>query len=167
MKNSIKVTSLTLFLLLSGTCGLRAQEITQVSKSKALKFNNETQPVEIIIEVTNEFNYLNLAIAGQLDYGQATFEILDPKGKSKGKFTIETDNQKYGESTTTTSTAQGNMVKKFRNPSQGKWKIRITPKDKIIGNAHIRYNQVFNPKADLLEIDEIDPEKELKDIKEK
>lgn len=155
MKKSIKTIILGLGMLFTGVVFTSAQDVTKISKNQDIQFNNETKPVEIGVEITKEFNFLSVHIGGLISKGEAQFEILDPKGKSKGKFSIQTEIVTSGESTTTSSRASGSMTKSFRNPLTGKWKIKITPVGSIKGQAVLEYDLIYNPQADVLEIEDI------------
>ena len=167
MKNSMKVLLLTCLFSVMGMLSSSAQDMTKISKSKDFNFNGATTPISIEIDLTSDFNYLSLSLAGHIYSGEINFEVLDPKGKSKGKFNIQTEKTAVGISTTATSQASGNMIKSFRNPIPGKWMVKIEPIGAVQGNAQIQYEQVYNPKVDLIEIEEIDPVKKASGIKEK
>lgn len=168
MKKSIKATVAILGIFLASTLFGSAQDMTKISKRKSLTFDKETEPVQVLIPISKEYNYLSIELQLNLFIGSAKCEIFDSKGKVQGQFTIEAEDRvKQGVKTTKTNAATGTLEKSFRNPINGDWKIKITPNEAIIGNTEIIYTQSYNPRYDLMEIEEIDKANKIDVIKEK
>lgn len=173
MKKAIRISVSLLVMIMAvssfsfGQVGFSfGQDVTKISKTKQLQFNKETEKVEITISTSKAFNKLSIQLNAQLLYGEAKFEIVDPKGKTRANFTIKTDDQNTNvKSTTITRQATGNLTKSFINPIIGDWKIRISPAKAIIGTASIMYDQAYyldikrRTTEQIMEIDPVDIER--------
>jgi hypothetical protein len=120
-------------------------------------FAEESKVAEVKINVSDEYNFLKIKIGSFLQRGEASFEIINPKGEVKGKYSIVASEDKdivKGENTHVESFASGEMERAYRDPEKGDWIVRIIPK-KATGKTDIDTYLLFEPKASLLEIDEI------------
>jgi len=156
MKTIISIHTVFLITLMltgiSGNC-----QNSQLSSSKIVEFHAEATPTEIKVSVTDEFNYLRFYIQGFFEEGEVEFKIFDPNGISKGGFIIKTDSDvKKGMATSIKSSVTGKMSKSYRNPEKGNWLIQIKPLKRSTGRTEIKTLQIFNPKADILELDQIE-----------
>ena len=83
-------------------------------------------------------------------------EIFDPDGKSKGHFIIIAEGDiSSGNKTIVQSEVNGEMERHYREPVSGEWKVVFTPKN-AVGLARLRTNLIFNPRVDMLEVEQIE-----------
>ncbi len=162
MKTSIKITAILIIALfainpsiISQESTIDSQEYSRLDREKDLYFDNESETAEVKINVTDEYNFLMISVECFLTSGEMLLELLDPRGNKKSNFTIKTDyNVKSGKNTTVDESVRGNMEKAFRNPIKGDWIVRVKPQ-KAKGHLKIHSSQIYNPRADMLEVDQI------------
>jgi hypothetical protein len=146
-------------ILLMIICNVNfGQEYIKLERKKSIMFADESKVAEVKINVTEEYNFLKIQIVSFLQRGEASFEIINPKGEVKGKYSIVAGEDKdivKGENTHVESLASGEMERAYRNPEKGDWIVRIIPK-RATGKTDIDSRLVFHPKADLLENDQIE-----------
>ena len=138
MKNLIKITTLITLMLLLLTNFSLGQETIKINRSRTLNLKEESQKSEVKIEITDEYNYLRIEINGHFNQGKTHLEIIDPEGNIKGQFTIKSETPAIlGGKTTTTENVSASMLKSFRYPIKGDWKIKVTPTH---ANGNIKIN---------------------------
>ncbi len=170
MKKSIKVITILILIVGNSLNGLTQeapsvqtwkapdienQEFTEMESSKTLHFKNESKQAEVLINVSDEFNFLLIEIQGTFKEGETLVELFDPKGVKKGYFTIKTEtNISKGNNTTIMEMVSGKLAKHYRDPVKGDWLIRISPK-MAVGYININSTLVYNPRINVLEMDQI------------
>jgi hypothetical protein len=158
MKNIMKKTTGTLLIFLAIACGAFAQDYVKMKGSKIFQFKTESSAATALINVTSEFNYLKIHVLGYVEMGEIFCEILDPDGEVKRTFNIISDDEVIkGENTGYTSIVKGELEKAFRNPAPGKWKVRVIPKN-AQGHIEVEHVLISHPKADVLELHQIEEE---------
>ena len=156
MKKIIIITASFFVFLSAFAPQCFGQEYIKLERSKKFIFANESKVAETKIDVTEEYNFLQIQIQSVFQAGEALVEILDPKGEVRGKYSIITDSDiKKGANTSVSSMVNAEMERAYRDPAKGDWKVRITPKN-AAGETFIRTLLIFHPKADVLEIDKIE-----------
>jgi hypothetical protein len=136
MKKSIKtilgIFIFTLFL----TSFVIAQERTSFNINRIIELKNESDNKEVTIEVNEKECRFNLQINSLATAGEIRVEIYDPEGKKQGNFSVgcEVNSKNSNE------TVNGMISKLIENPSQGKWKVKILPKN-ANGKVAINYSQ--------------------------
>lgn len=154
MKKTIKIASLILFLFSLHSIGF-GQEHLKLERMYSVAYDNESEPTEFEIDVTEEFNFLSIEIGCHISQGKILLEFIDPKNNEIRSLTIITVPSKTkGKKTTYNENARGKFEKGIRNPMVGKWLVRITPEN-AIGETKIYSIFVHNPRVDLLELDQI------------
>ena len=155
MKTLMRIVS-TLLAIVVFTGFVHSQEYRKMQLSKQLRFDNETKPAEAKVNVTSDYNYLSIHIASILTEGELKVEIYDPDGKSKGYFNIIAEGDiSSGSKTIVESEVNGEMERHYREPIIGDWIVKFTPKN-AKGLARLRSNLIFNPRADMLEAEQIE-----------
>jgi len=158
MKNAIKKTFGTAILAMVFGIFSFGQDYLKMEGLKELQFQNETVSADVVIPVTEEYNYLRINVEGYIENGEFLCEIIDPKGEVKRNFSILYYNEDTaGNNTGIQGEVKGEMEKAFRNPDSGKWKVRITPK-KAHGQVVVKHILIFNSRADMLELHQIEEE---------
>jgi len=158
MKRVVRTTLVPLMVLFGFWAQSTAQDQVSLSKSKHIKFNEESTKTEITLNVGEAYNFMKLSINARSESGSIKVELIDPKGKTKGNFTIEAHSEIIkGDNTEVMEQVTGNMAKKYRNPTIGKWKVIFSPK-KAVGQAQVNLTLEYEPKVDLLEISTIEKE---------
>jgi hypothetical protein len=156
MKTLIKITAILFvsMLAISSTCF--SQEYIKMERQKHLRFEKESETLEVKIKVTDEYNFFKVKIECTVTEGEIQLELLDPKGNLKGNFTIKTDsNLKTGKRTTVEESVRGSLEKTFRYPLIGDWIIKIKPNE-AKGDMSIGSLLYYHPKADMLEMEQIE-----------
>ena len=132
------------------------QDQTKIVRSRSLELKNESKNTEVKVNVSKEYNYLRINVGCNLRQGEVHIRIFDPSGELKRNLTIKTgSNLSKGDNTTIQESVNGEIEKAFRNPTDGDWTIRVEPTD-ATGNVGIQTILIYNPKADLLELDQIE-----------
>ncbi len=169
MKKTIKLFAGILFIILAGYGTGLAQdtplpdtyrqfarqfvviheEYTEMESSKTLQFNNESNPAEVKIPVTNDFNLLIIEVHGTFQRGETLVELFDPKGNKKGFFTIKTESSiSKGSNTAVMEKVSGKLAKHYRDPASGDWLIKISP-DKAVGYIKINTTLAYRPNTSI------------------
>ena len=124
--------------------------------SKIFQFKQESSASTALVNVTSEYNYLKIHVEGYVQVGEILCEIIDPAGEVKRTFNLISNNEVIkGQNTVYSSVVKGEMEKAFRTPASGKWKVRVTPKN-AQGSLEITHVLISHPKADVLELDQIE-----------
>ena len=161
MKRTTAITAVIItMLMVISTVGF-GQEFSKMERRRDLAFTKESKVAKIKINVSDEFNFLQITIMSEFAVGEALIEILDPKDEVRGKYTIVADGDIVaGENTKVNSFVSGEMERYYRDPVKGDWMVRITPKN-ATGNTVIVTTLLGNPRVDLLEIDQIKQDTDL------
>lgn len=156
MKRKIRiVVGLGLSILLFSVWGLKAQDYSKVEGENQLQFNSEKSDVAFFtIDVVEGFNYLKILVKAQVQKGNLLCEILDPKGKVIREINIETSSN-TGNHQNFSSQMKGEIQKSIRMPDKGTWKVRLSP-EKAVAYVTVEHMLAFHPKADVLELEQID-----------
>ena len=163
MKKSIRKSFGTALLLVALVSGSFAQDYYKMEGSKLFQLKQESSPSIALINVSEGYNYLKIHVVGIIQTGQIQCEILDPAGEVKRTFNIIcSDEVIKGENTGYQSDVKGEMEKAFRNPALGKWEIRVIPKN-AVGDVRIKHVLISHPKADMLELYQIEEETNSRD----
>src|SRR5690606_12511303 len=76
-----------LFSILSINYGI-AQGDQKYDGKKHIKLDNDSEIKEIILQVRDSVNSLTIKVQSNIEGGELTVEILDPKGDNRGNFSI-------------------------------------------------------------------------------
>ncbi len=153
--NFLTKTLLILVLAGIGYAGF-GQEYTKTESSKSLEFTGESKVAEVTIPVGSEIDLLRFTINTTLKKGKALIEIFDPADEVKGSYRIVAEEGvKKGSKTYVKSNVKGTLERQYRDPATGDWMIKITPKD-ALGLSEIESVMIHHPKADILEIEQIE-----------
>lgn len=156
MKKLIKKSVIIFTLLMAVESSSFGQEYIQMERSKIITLSTESDKSEVKIPVSDAYNYLKIKVEGQFKQGDVLIEIVDPNGVIKKDLSIKSEvNDSKGNKSTTRESVNGEMEKTCRNPDKGDWLVRITPK-KGVGQIRIYSMHIFNPRTDLLELDQIE-----------
>ena len=156
MKKLIKSTACLIILLLGVSVTSSGQEYIKLERSKTLQLSNESSENEIIVKVTDEYNYLRIKTEGEFTKGSILIELIDPSGNISRNFTIDAGNNDSAKVRPDRMGAvSGQMQKAFRNPDKGNWLVRITPGE-ATGNLRIYSIEIYNPRTDLIELEQIE-----------
>ncbi len=156
MKTLIRNTACLLIILLAANLTSTGQEYIKLEHSKKLQLNNESSGQIIRINVTDAYNYLRIKVEGQFTMGSLLIELINPSGNISRNFTIEAGGGHTSDIRPDRAvTVSGQMQKAFRNPEKGTWQVRITPK-KASGSFRIYSLQIYNPRTDLIELEQIE-----------
>jgi CRISPR/Cas system CSM-associated protein Csm3 (group 7 of RAMP superfamily) len=132
MKKGI-VYSFACFLVLS--TGVFAQNMenseslnkdswTKVDLHRTIRLENESELLEVLIDIKNNVQRLELWINSSVTYGKLTIEVYDPDGTKRGNYSI--GNQMGLE---IQETANGNIRKSLFEPQPGDWKVKVIPNE--------------------------------------
>ncbi len=155
MKRYKAITAVITIMLLAVSTLCPGQEYSKTERSRNLAFTNESKSAKVNINVSAEFNFMQIQIMSEFKKGEALIEILDPDDEVRGKYTIMAGGDiEAGENTKVSSFVSGEMERFYRDPAKGKWKVRITPKN-ATGNTLIKTTLLYHPKMDMLEIEQI------------
>jgi hypothetical protein len=132
MKKGI-VYSFACFLVLS--TGVFAQNMenseslnkdswTKVDLHRTIRLDNESELLEVLIDIKNNVQRLELWINSSVTYGKLTIEVYDPDGIKRGNYSI--GNQMGLE---IQETANGNIRKSLFEPQPGDWKVKVIPNE--------------------------------------
>jgi len=158
MKNTIRKSFGTIFLFVALSSGSFAQDYLKMEGSKNFKFKLESSASTVLVNVRSEYNYLKIRVKGYVEVGEILCEIIDPAGEVKRTFNLISDDEvNKGQNTGYSSVVKGEMEKAFRTPLSGKWEVRVTPKN-AEGMLKITHVLISHPKADVLELDQIEAE---------
>jgi hypothetical protein len=161
MKKNIKISLLAFLLVMAlGNIGF-AQEHVKLERNKTVHLKNESNITLVQVNVSKEFNFLKFVIRSQFTSGEVVVELMDPDENIKGNYTIKSDKNTPGKNTSVSESVTGEMEKAFRNPTPGDWTIHIKPTN-ATGKIEIYSKQIFNPRADMLELFQIEEEAETK-----
>ena len=142
-------------MMVAGTIA-SGQEYIKLERSKAYELDKVSGKIEFIQKVNEEFNYLRIKTEGKFSRGNILIELIDPSGKLERNFTIEAGNKGVENTRPDRMGAvSGQMQKAFRNPSEGEWLVRISP-DEASGSLKIYCIMIFNPRTDLIELEQIE-----------
>ncbi|MBN1388596.1 MAG: hypothetical protein JW965_09135 [Bacteroidales bacterium] len=156
MKTLIKNAVCLIILLTAVIVNGSGQEYVKLERSRNLQLNNTSAGQEISINVTDEYNYLRIKVEGQFTMGSLLIELIDPSGNISRNFTIEAGGVNTSDIRADRAGAvSGQMQKAFRNPAEGYWQVRITPR-KATGSLRIYSLQIYNPRTDLIELEQIE-----------
>jgi hypothetical protein len=128
----------------TGTASEREQ--LKITRASMLRFDNESEKSEVKINMTADYNLLQLQIVGNFESGKVTLELIDPKGEKRGSFNLKTDDPIVvkGKNTTSKDMVSGNLNKEFQNPLPGEWIIRAIPVN-ATGSINISITQEYQP----------------------
>lgn len=120
------------------------REQLKINRASSLRFDNESEKSEVKINMTADYNFLQIQIASNFESGKMTLELIDPKGEKRGSFNLITDDPIVvkGKNTTSREMVSGNLNKEFRNPLAGEWIIRAIPVD-ATGSINISITQEY------------------------
>lgn len=104
------------------------------STSLSLPLEGESNTKELSVEVGNEVSALTLTLKGEVKSGRLKLEILDPKGKNQGGYTIEGNGRGRSEP------VSGVSVKQYPSPENGVWKVKVIS-TKAVGKVTLISNQ--------------------------
>lgn len=150
MKNKIYKSGITLLLsFLSINYGIALGDQKNDSQ-KHIQLNNDSEIKEIILQVKDSVNSLTIEVRSNLQGGELSVEILDPKGDIHGKFSIASQTGNISKNKNEyevksrylakPDNATGNLTRTIRKPLNGDWRIRINPIN-AIGTVNIDYAQ--------------------------
>jgi hypothetical protein len=158
MKNTIRKSFGTILLVAAFASAGFAQDYLKMESSKNFMFKLESSASTVLVNVTSEYNYLKIHVEGYVEVGEILCEIIDPAGEVKRTFNlISNDEVNKGQNTGYSSIVKGEMEKAFRTPASGKWEVRVTPKN-AKGMLEITHVLIWHPKADVLELYQIEAE---------
>jgi len=139
MKKTLYKMGITLLFSFLGINSGIAQGDHKYDVQKQIKLNNESEMQEIILPVKDSVNSLTILVQSNIQVGDLTLEILDPKGDKHGYFSIGSqlstpikNKSKYqGKSGyySNPDKANGSLSRTINKPQEGDWKIKILPKD--------------------------------------
>lgn len=159
---TIKLNYVTIVLFLLALCNKSlGQENISLSTLQKVNFQAESNVKEVKIEVSKEFNFLRIDVQSKFHDGDVLVSILDPNGKLKESFTIKAEKKNPKESLIKNESYSAKMIKRYRNPISGLWLVQIKPLKKSSGQTLVQATVLFNARADLLELDQI--EEDLRD----
>ena len=141
MKKSIKTILGILFVSILFTFSAIAQERTSFNIHRTIELKNDSENKEVIIEVNEKDCRFNLRVNSLAQAGEIRIEIYDPEGKKQGNFSVgcEIDSKNSNE------TVNGMIAKLIENPTLGKWKVKILPKN-ASGKVMVEFSQDMNIK---------------------
>jgi len=117
----------------------------KLHRSRIINFKDESKLTEVKVNMTDDYNYLNINISCNFDKGSVLIELVDPKGEKKGNYSVKTDDSVViGDKTTTQEHVMGEMAKEFTTPLKGEWIIRATPIS-ATGRVQIEIIQQYAP----------------------
>jgi len=117
----------------------------KLHRSRLINFKDESKLTEVKVNMTDDYNYLNINISCNFDKGSVLIELVDPKGEKKGNYSVKTDDSVViGDKTTTQEHVMGEMAKEFTTPLKGEWIIRATPIS-ATGRVQIEIIQQYAP----------------------
>ncbi len=163
MEKKIRIISIMIILLVISSIGLAqeapkansSQGYSKLERSNSLLFKNESKISEVQVSISDEYNFLSLNIVCSLTAGELLVEVVNPKGEIKGNYTVINNSViTMGKNTESKETVNGQMEKRFRNPSIGNWIVRVKPKN-ATGSAKIFSTLIHHPKADYMEWEQI------------
>jgi len=162
MKTIIRKAATTLILMTMLGSTIFGQEYARMERIKTLQIEktaNKPDAVTNVVEinVTDEFNYLKIKVQGNFDAGEILVEIVDPLGEVKRDFSIKNGKVVTETGLNMKGVVIAEMERSYRNPVKGKWVVRSTSK-KADGKILVYSLQIYNPKADLIELEQIERE---------
>ena len=136
MKKIISFLFGTLFLVTIIPCLSFGQD-TQITLTRSILLNGDSEKEEITIKVEEQVVRLNISIKSSINKGKLILEIYDPNGEKEGYFSIggqikAVDNKK--------EIVTGSINKMLQEPTPGNWKIIIIP-NKAKGSIKINTNK--------------------------
>lgn len=156
MKTLIKNAACLIILLLAVSAISSGQEYIKLERSKILHLDNNSENTEVIVRVSNEYNYLRVKIQGQVHKGDILVEFIDPNGEIRRDFKIEAGSAAAeGISLGDKGYVASETEKSYRNPEKGAWIVRLTPENST-GKLRIYSLQIYNPRTDLIELEQIE-----------
>ena len=138
MKKMVKLVSATLLALFIFAVNGMAQthwqtiknESTQLKMNRSIRLNGDSKTEELNMMIINKTKYCRVKIRSMIEAGRLTVEIYDPSGEKHGNFSvgsqINPEGPKKGKQGKE-ERVHGEINKNFKNPTPGKWKIRIIP----------------------------------------
>ena len=155
MKSNSTIAAICIAALMAVVTLCSGQEYSKTERNRNLAFTNESKVARVKIQVTSEYNFMEIQIISEFAQGDAVIEILDPSGEVRGKYTIAAGGEiEAGDNTRISSSVSGEMERYYRDPAKGDWQVRITPK-KATGNTFIRTSLLYHPEMDMLENEEL------------
>jgi len=95
---------------------------TKVDFKREIRFENDSKPEEIVINISEETMKIDLMINSRVSKGKLTMDLYDPSGLKQGTFTVGTQlNSEKQE------IANGNIRKSLKEPLSGDWKVKLIP----------------------------------------
>lgn len=106
---------------------------TEFNIERKINFwDKDSKTKNITVEVKENTNSVSFNINCKVLYGNITIEILDPKGKKHGNFSVKNQMNKLPLSTENNKEeVNGQINKHIGTPKAGNWIIKIIPLDAI------------------------------------
>lgn len=144
-------TFLCLFVMTSFISG---QEETRFNLERQIILNGESENLEILLSVSEQDNILNLRIQSNIQEGELTVEIYDPKNEKQGNYSIGSQLKSTQSNSNKNQmekelevlgirkeSVQGTITRSIKNPVKGNWVVKIIPKN-AIGRVSIVSDQL-------------------------
>jgi hypothetical protein len=136
----ILTTFLCLFVMTSFISG--QEEATTFNLERQIILNGESENLEVILSVSEQDNGLILKIKSNIQEGDLTIEIYNPKNEKQGNYSIGSQLKSTKSSSNKNQTekelealginkekVQGTITRSIENPLKGNWVVKIIPKN--------------------------------------
>ena len=157
MKTLIKNAACLIILLLTANFTGFGQEYIKLERSMILPHDLQSKIDGVLIKVSDEYNYLKVKVQGQVNKGDILVELVDPEGEVRRNFTLKTSSAAIeGIDLGEKGYVAGEMEKSYRNPPTGNWLVRVTYNPEANGKIKVNSLLIYNPRADLIELEQIE-----------
>jgi len=132
-------TFLCLFVMTSFISG---QDATTFNLERQIILNGESENLEVILSVSEQDNALILKIQSNIQEGELTVEIYDPKNEKQGNYSIGSQLKSTKSNSNKNQMekeleargiykekVQGTITRSIKNPVKGNWVVKIIPKN--------------------------------------
>lgn len=132
-----------------------SQEYIIKDQLKSFSLDGEKKTAEVMVKVSDGYNYLKIKVVGHIKKGEILVELIDPLGELRKNMTVISGPLNWVKFPR--YLVQGVLEQVYRNPVTGNWSIRIFSIE-AEGEVKIFNKLIYNPGSDLLDLDQIEME---------